>query len=157
MPIFPQILIWNQIILCSRLGTFIDFQPVLDHFAQIYMLFQIFLAELSGISGCAFDSEKFKLLIFFLLAYFVSKFFLWTCLSNYTWKDMTDTIETLQFLCLNERDVNLIPISAVIWSCGGFAVGPHLAQEMMHFVTASSSPHCHKVVLCCFIYGAIIE
>ena len=41
---------------------------------------------------CAFDSAKFKLLIFFLLSYFFSSF-LWTCLSKYTWKDTTDTIK----------------------------------------------------------------
>ena len=41
-----QILISNQIFLCADLGTFIDFQSVLDHFAPIYALFQIVLAEL---------------------------------------------------------------------------------------------------------------
>ena len=40
----------SDFFLCPDLGTFIDFQPVSDHFAQIYVLFQIFLAELSGIS-----------------------------------------------------------------------------------------------------------
>ena len=36
--------------LCPDLGTFIDFQPALDHFAQIYAFFSDFLADLSGIS-----------------------------------------------------------------------------------------------------------
>ena len=40
----------------------------------------------------AFDSAKFKLLIFFLLAYIFFSF-LWTCLSKYRWKDMADTIK----------------------------------------------------------------
>ena len=44
-----RILIWSQILWDPDLGTFIDFQPVLVHFAQMYVLFQIFLAGLIGI------------------------------------------------------------------------------------------------------------
>ena len=36
-----QILIWNQIFLCPDLSTFVDVQPVLDHFAHTHF-FQIF-------------------------------------------------------------------------------------------------------------------
>ena len=42
---------------------------------------------------CAFDLAKFKLLIFLLA--FVSRF-LWTYLSKYRWKDMTDTIKQFE-------------------------------------------------------------
>ena len=34
----------------SRFSTLVDFQPVLDHFVQIYALFQMFLVDMSGIS-----------------------------------------------------------------------------------------------------------
>ena len=41
---------------------------------------------------CAFDSAKFKVWLFFAcLIFFFS--FLWTCLSKYTRKDMTDTMK----------------------------------------------------------------
>ena len=36
-------------------------------------------------------------------------------------------LETLRFSCLNERNVNLIPIWAVIWSYKDFAAKWHLA------------------------------
>ena len=42
-----QILIWNQIFFNAKFwALFIDFQPVLDHFSKIYVLFQIFFTFL---------------------------------------------------------------------------------------------------------------
>ena len=41
--------------------------------------------------------------------------------------------ETLRFLCLNERNISLDAICAVIYSCKDFAAKRHLAQALMYF------------------------
>ena len=48
-------------------------------------------------------------------------------------------IETLRFLCLNERNISLVAICAVILSCKDFATERHLAPALMHFGTTSWS------------------
>ena len=52
---------------------------------------------------------------------------------------MLKILETLRFLCLNERNISLVAICAVIESCKNFAWKRHLAQALMHFGTESWS------------------
>ena len=49
------------------------------------------------------------------------------------------SLETLRFLCLNERNISLVAICAVILSCKDFATKRHLAPALMHFGTRSWS------------------
>ena len=52
---------------------------------------------------------------------------------------ITKIIETLRFLCLNERNISLVAICAVIKCCKDFATKQHLAPALMHFGTKSWS------------------
>ena len=67
---------------------------------------------------CTFDSAKFKLFIFFCLLFFFS--FLWTCLSNYAWKDMTDTIKYFE----QQTPSTLCPVL--------YLVHPHIKYFIFH-------------------------
>ena len=51
------------------------------------------------------------------------------------WNVHHKIIETLRFLCLNERKISLVAICAVIKSCKDFATKRHLAPALMHFGT----------------------
>ena len=48
-------------------------------------------------------------------------------------------LETLRFLCLNERNISLVAICAVIYSCKDFATKRLLSRALMHFGTKSWS------------------
>ena len=50
-----------------------------------------------------------------------------------------EIIETLRFLCLNERNISLVAICAVIQSCKDCAKKRHLAPALMHFGSRSRS------------------
>ena len=62
-------------------------------------------------------------------------------------------------MCLNERNVNLIPIWAVIQSmtCKNFAAKRHLAPALMHFDNTSWSDLVWWWRYVVFIYGVIRE
>ena len=75
--------------LCPDFSTFIDFQPVLDHFAHILCIFSDFLAKLSGISARGARSYIFWVVFWELLKYWsfqslqVSLFF--SVVTGHTW------------------------------------------------------------------------
>ena len=65
-------------------------------------------------------------------------------------------LETARFSCLNERNVNLISIWAVISSCKDFAAKRHLVPALMHFGNLGLN-RSYDGAMWFFIYGVIKE
>ena len=97
---------------------------------------------------CVFDSAKFKVWIFFCLLNFFSSF-LWTCLSKYTRKNMTDTMKHFEqqtsSICVLSCILFIHKSSSIFQSCERHKSDTSAAHEKKQTNKPVKKPHLGQV------------